>query len=92
MNCDGVMKLCRDAAKARFPGCDAEGDIVRMSDDAGQPRAAWLSGCNRSGWVAAINVHAMRNVVARYEAHGATKGWASGALARSMGVEIPDGP
>lgn len=92
MNCDDVMRLCIAAAKARFPNCDAEGDIVRVSDDAATSRAAWLSGCNRGGWVAAINVHSATRVPVRYEAHGATKGWASKALAQAMGVELPKEP
>lgn len=90
MDCNDVMRLCREAAAKQYPGCEAEGEIVKVADDASTARAAWLSGCNRGGWVACINVHTMRNVVARYEAHGATKGWASAALARAMGVALPE--
>jgi len=87
VNCDDVMRLCCAAAKSRFPGCDAEGDIDRV--DMKTTRPAWLSGCNGSGWVAAINMHSTKRVFARYEAHGMTKGWASKALAVAMGVAIP---
>ena len=92
MNCDGVMILCCAAARKRHPTCDAGGEIVRASDYEGGDRP-YLSGEDVRGWIAWVSVTSgTGRSVARHEAHGMTKGWASGALARAMGVEIPDGP
>lgn len=89
MDCNDVMKRCREAARTRHPSCEVEGDIERASADTIRP--AWLVGCVASGWVATINVHGKGRVIVRHEAWGATKGWASGNLARAMGVALPDG-
>lgn len=90
MTASDILKACCAEMRRRFPGCDAEAEMLRLADVATFHVPPWTSHLKSGGgWIATLDVIGRNGVVvARHEARGYVPGRVAATLAKTLGVEV----
>ena len=90
MKSDDILKACCAEMRRRFPGCDAEAEMLRLPDVEKFHVQPWTSHLKSGGgWIATLNVIGRNGVViARHEVRGYVPGRVAATLAKTIGVEV----